>query len=904
MNLYLFLLVLLASSDPILSQTKYKGSEPFLSILNSKKEHRDIDKSIDSIFNTYTRPEQDSLLAVELHEYGKWWYKKDLDKAITYTKKALDIRQKLKSSNFNSYTLTLNNLAIFYYIKGDVINSIKHYNQFVTITKDLTRKRSAYWRLALNYWKIRDYPNSLSALDQLELLSIELNEPKWLLLCYLQAAKVHFNLGDTKNCEEGIKKALKADSIIPMLDKVSDDNKFQTYSILGSLYKKKGNDTLNALKYYNKIIQSGDNGEWIGRTYFDIQGLKKNKEIDTSLFYLNNALKHIENNNTLKALVSHNKAWAYFRNNNFLQAIEHSNSALLQIAPGIKINGYKTILPNDNELQINPKKNTFLKILKDNVKFAQKLYEKNKDISILKNSLNISTLGDKLVDIIRLESNAQQSNLFWKNDASDLYLDAVKTCYVLNKPEKALYFIEKNKALLLLEDISNEELRRVNIIPDSILAREFLLKREIADTQNKLNNKNHKSITDSIKLELFNAKQKYSAFVDSLEISYPQYYSSKRTADIISLDQVQKYSNHNNYSFIHYILGNKTGYGLIINQNTTDFFEIEDVETLQKDIKTFGKLVSQPLHSKKEFESFKTVSKRIYNTLIPKKTRSYITEKVTIISDHNLYNIPFEALLDNNNHYLIESYEINYAYSISFLLQNKKLKRNSEKEFLGFAPVQYTFDLPVLENTKTEIDQIALGFDSTVLLNEQASKQNLIDELSRHKIIHLSTHANANDSIIPWIAGVNNKITLNDIYATKNNAELVVLSACNTSIGTIEKGEGVMSLARGFFNTGSNSVISTLWKADDKTTVEVTTNFYKQLKKGKTKSEALRIAKLDYLKNHSMRKASPYYWSLLVLIGDPEPIYTSFNYWLIIPILLCLFIILLLFRKRMKQNKS
>ena len=109
---------------------------------------------------------------------------------------------------------------------------------------------------------------------------------------------------------------------------------------------------------------------------------------------------------------------------------------------------------------------------------------------------------------------------------------------------------------------------------------------------------------------------------------------------------------------------------------------------------------------------------------------------------------------------------------------------------------------------------------------------------------------------------------LHELYTLKNQADLAVLSACKTAQGEIAVGEGIMSLARGFFYSGANSVIPSLWNVNDKSTSTIMTSFYKNLKNGKTKSEALREAKLDYITTHTLSEASPYYWSSFILIGD------------------------------------
>ena len=95
------------------------------------------------------------------------------------------------------------------------------------------------------------------------------------------------------------------------------------------------------------------------------------------------------------------------------------------------------------------------------------------------------------------------------------------------------------------------------------------------------------------------------------------------------------------------------------------------------------------------------------------------------------------------------------------------------------------------------------------------------------------------------------RIILDEIYATKNQADLVVLSACKTSQGSLKSGEGVMSMARGFFFSGTHTVVSSVWSINDKTTEALMVDFYKNLDKGFNKSEALHKAKLSYLQSNS-----------------------------------------------------
>jgi CHAT domain-containing protein len=101
---------------------------------------------------------------------------------------------------------------------------------------------------------------------------------------------------------------------------------------------------------------------------------------------------------------------------------------------------------------------------------------------------------------------------------------------------------------------------------------------------------------------------------------------------------------------------------------------------------------------------------------------------------------------------------------------------------------------------------------------------------------------------------------------------MVVLSACNSGAGTLYSGEGLMSLARGFILAGASSVIKTSWEINDETSKEIISRFYRHLSKGKEKDVAMRLAKLEYLKNSSPAFTNPYYWAAYEVLGDTRPV--------------------------------
>jgi len=127
-----------------------------------------------------------------------------------------------------------------------------------------------------------------------------------------------------------------------------------------------------------------------------------------------------------------------------------------------------------------------------------------------------------------------------------------------------------------------------------------------------------------------------------------------------------------------------------------------------------------------------------------------------------------------------------------------------------------------------------------------------------------------------------------ELYGLNLNADLAVLSACNTSTGKIETGEGIFNIARGFLYAGCPSVITTLWQVEDKSSAKLNSNLYKYLKDGHSKAKALQLSKLDHLNSSVQVLAHPLYWAGYINVGNPNPITTIYWHYIIISFALLL----------------
>jgi CHAT domain-containing protein len=272
--------------------------------------------------------------------------------------------------------------------------------------------------------------------------------------------------------------------------------------------------------------------------------------------------------------------------------------------------------------------------------------------------------------------------------------------------------------------------------------------------------------------------------------------------------------------------------------------------------------------------------------------------------------LPFETLVRDNEkttepRYLIELYDVSYAPSVSSLVYLKEKKRRTQyrKALLAVGAPSYLvrnsklsksgdryedalrdiylndgFELTALPYSKKEVNRVARCFpDGEVdLLSESRAKEELIKSrpLDEYQILHFACHGFLDERTSMRSALV---LTLDDdpeedgflqareISDLRLDADLVVLSACQTGKGRLENVEGVLGLPRTFFYAGARSTISSLWKINDKSTAELMPEFYRHLAAGHNKARSLRLAKLKMLES---RFSHPFYWAAFVLNGD------------------------------------
>ena len=171
-----------------------------------------------------------------------------------------------------------------------------------------------------------------------------------------------------------------------------------------------------------------------------------------------------------------------------------------------------------------------------------------------------------------------------------------------------------------------------------------------------------------------------------------------------------------------------------------------------------------------------------------------------------------------------------------------------------------------------------------------ATEANFKKSSGNYTIIHLALHGLVNNKM-PMKSGLvftENGDTIEDnflfAYELSNlnlNTNLLVLSACSTGDGSYQKGEGVLSLGRGFMYAGASSILTTLWQINDQSTQRIMQYFYQNLYEGMDKDLALKQAKISYMDEAKGVIGHPVFWAAYVLIGDTGTvaIYSKHAFW-------------------------
>lgn len=464
--------------------------------------------------------------------------------------------------------------------------------------------------------------------------------------------------------------------------------------------------------------------------------------------------------------------------------------------------------------------------------------------------------------------------------------------------EKLLQLGEENRTVMLRRQLSSFTALPYGQIPDTILKQEFALQQKLRKGEVEANDIH----------ELIDDENQYDKLVEKIKQDYPNYYALKYNSSVASVDRIQRDLLKNGSSLIEYVITENALFVVVVNTDSFYALKLNNDELSQ----TIGKYNEAILAGR--ISDLNRLSYQLYRQLFEPVIPYLKSSVLYIIPDKALFNLNFETLRSSEgageDNFLIQKFTISYLLSATTALQFDQLKRSNAKGLIAMAPgfsddlkQDYTnhkasftlFDADFLQRIQqpfavSTAKHIADMFNGKAFVGSSATEANFRSQASNYGIVHFGTHTEINN-LSPMMSRLilnpayNDSTDENDgylhayeIYNLQLGAELAVLTACETGIGKQENGEGVMSLAHSFAYAGCPSVVMSVWQIDEKTSAEIIEHFYDNLSSGMPKNEALREAKLLYMKEHPGELSAPYYWAGMVLLGDTQPINSASSF--------------------------
>jgi CHAT domain-containing protein len=568
------------------------------------------------------------------------------------------------------------------------------------------------------------------------------------------------------------------------------------------------------------------------------------------------------------------------------KALQFYHNALSCVTKMDSSNIYK--LPGLNEIYTE---NTIMESLDSKAGVLTKMFGSINDTAMLQQAVRCYELAFAVESKLLQGFSYDESLMRQAKESKSRSEKAMVACYELYSltgsatwAEKAFLMAEKSKGVVLQESIKRNLAANISLEQDSNWLRVQHLRQEVNFYESELATT---AIGDTASANLF-ARQLIAAENNlllantSLLHGNSIYREALLKTDSLSVAFVKNKLLDKNTALIEFFTGDSSTYIFLITKNSPPLF-IKANDSLSNSINHFLQFFTDKNKINNEPGAYQAAAYRLYQQTGFPTINDVEVKKIIIIPDGKLNFVPFDALVTSIKteqnpqlfSYLLHQKQISYGYSVATLLKQSGYQSTSSSTgLICFAPVFTNKErgkTPLL-HTMEEADAIKKETSSgKFYVKEQATINRFKNSIAGAGIIHVASHASADTSggLQPLIDFYDSSLYLNEIYTMHINPRLVVLSACETGIGVIDKSEGAMSLARAFYYAGAKNIITSLWSVDDKSTATLFSRFYADIRNDDY-SRALYDSKLNYIKNATPSTASPYYWAGFIHIGNQK----------------------------------
>jgi CHAT domain-containing protein len=788
------------------------------------------------------------------------------DEALEIQARGLALSEELGDKS--GISAALNNMGAVYLIRGDYQRALDMKLKNVKLKEELGDQQGlvhAFTSLGQTYYESGDLQQALEFFQKSLQLANELGIKAGIASALNSIGNVHYAQGNFALALEFMLKGLKMD------EELGDKTSLAiTLNNIGAVYNDQGNHTLA------------------------LESLERSHKLATEVGYEQVIVSTLTNLcQTHQYLNNHERALEYARR--AIDLTRQSDNAWV-LWQALTSAGESYVALNRNDLA----RESFLEAISS----IEKLREK-------------TTGGER----------GQQR--FFENKVSPYYA-MVELSIKQQNVSEALVYAERAKGRVLLDVLSSG---RVNI--DKAMTREEVAKDQtLTNNLNALNTQisrlkysSNSAELSELTVRLEKARLEYEGFQAGLYAAHPELKVQRGKAHTFNIDEAARLLSDDRTALFEYVVGEKNSYLFVITKGTAPAKPTLNVYPLNLK----GKELAEASERFRERVAardltIKTLGQKLYDQLIkPAEKQLKGVNKIVIVPDGSLWDLPFQALHRGQKGYLLEDFAVSYAPSLSVLREmNRKGNefrlarmnpqtlgarnvRTSLANSSNFVPELLALGNPVLNVeavAKTsvlrsgeslgplpsaELEANTLGklygrARSKVLIGKEATEEEVKADAGKYRLLHFATHAILDDRnpmyshIMLSPTGDNSREDgLLEAWELMNldlRAEMVVLSACQTARGRVGAGEGMIGMSWSLFVAGSPTVVVSQWKVDSASTAELMIEFHRNLlrrgtvnKLAMTKAEALREAALKLLHgqyNH------PAYWAGFVLIGNEK----------------------------------
>ncbi len=784
------------------------------------------------------------------------------DKSLPYAEQGADTLQLMRYYD---------SAASLFWLLGDDYKALRYDEKALSLAslKKDTARLAIYTINFGNIWRSIDPRRSVSIyLRAIELMPDYAEAHTLLSKAYLEGEK---NLPEAwKSAQQGLKLA------------EADEEKSDALHQLGrvSFEQKKHEQALN---YYDQALPFAEKGYG-----------KHHPECTKIYVFKGHALR--AQNKYMAALAAYN------------QTLQDLLPLFVPASPG----------QNPTEAECTATSLWILEALQGKAQCYQAQYNQTQDIENLRQSLECSELGLTYLNKIKLRYGDDESKFSLNNYYFGSLEAALHTAFQLRQQtgevqyaQRAFSLSEQTKAVVLAESLFKKDMKGLLGVPEALLEKERTAHANIARLELKLSQADNPSDQALAKDSLFTATRAKEDLEQQILQNYPAYSDAifgYRAA--ISPDTVRQ-QLEDDTALLEYFLGDSSIYVFLISKE--GFWAEEQALPPH-----FDQTLSQFLHSVNNWKFatdsaaqaeavFKENGHALYQILLEKALAQTSAKRLFIVPDGKLSLVPFDLLLtqkydghwvDREVPLLIKTHAVSYRFSA------RKQPSSPHKATKGWGGFGLEYDdetLSAIEQPKDNNSGLALRnfgklpfADDEIMaisnllggafwLNKDATRDNFLENAGNYGVLHLAMHGfvdekNPLHSKLLFSRTAVDKdpfVYASDLYNLQLKAGLSVLSACQSGTGTWKRGEGMMSLARAFAFAGCPSVVMSLWNVSDESTADLMLGFYRNLKAGLPKDEALRAAKLKYLQQASPEYAKPIFWASFVPIGDMDAMPTD-----------------------------